>query len=163
MTPTDPPGGLGWNHPVCLSQEWKQESPALCKPGWMWWVQVHLWPHFPLSVHESFSTKGRQTVPLPLTEPAQHTGGHLAPRGSEDSALTCHSHGMDPKCSPWRQKALSPEETHLHARLTWPAGILRPGEPGRGGEGWAEWPWRGRTGNTPLPDSHWLSPRSLSV
>ena len=46
---------------------------------------------------------------LPLTEPAPHTGGHLAPRGSEDGALTCDSNGMAPKCSPWRQKPLSPE------------------------------------------------------
>ena len=65
---------------LCLSQEWKQESPALCKDGWMWWIQVCLWPHFSLSIQENFSTKGPQMVPLPLTEPTQHTGGHLAPR-----------------------------------------------------------------------------------
>lgn len=28
VTPTDPPGGLGWNH---LFQEWRQENPTLCK------------------------------------------------------------------------------------------------------------------------------------
>lgn len=54
----------------------------------MWWVQVCLWPHFSLSVQESFSTKGPQMVPLPLTEPTQHTGGLLVPRGSEDGPLS---------------------------------------------------------------------------
>lgn len=53
----------------------------------MWWVHC-LWPHFSSRVHESFSTEGHPMVPLPLTEPTQHTGGLLVPRGSEDGPLS---------------------------------------------------------------------------
>lgn len=53
----------------------------------MWWVHC-LWPHFSSRVHESFSTEGHPMVPLPLTEPTQHTGSFLVPRGSEDGPLS---------------------------------------------------------------------------
>ena len=39
-------------------------------------------------LHEIFSTKGHRMVPLPLTQPTQHTGGLPVPRGSEDSPLS---------------------------------------------------------------------------
>lgn len=154
-----PSRGPGMKSSLCLSQEWKQESPALCKDGWMWL--------FLASILLIGSQKLQYKRP-PDGAAAPHRAhpAHrrpIPPRGSEDGALTRDSQGMDPKCSPQRQKPLSPEAAHPHAKLTWLAGILRPGHPGRGGEGWAKWPWRGRTGNTLLPGSHWLSPRSLCL
>ena len=53
----------------------------------MWWVQVCLWPHFS-PVDENFRTEGDRMVPLPLTEPTQHMGSLLVPRGSEDGPLS---------------------------------------------------------------------------